>query len=303
MAYFWVNQGSSSGAERAGGFFWAPNNASRVLQHHTNVGLFRPGDIIICKGFSDIDFIAVITTAAVNNHPVPATHVGGWAGNGYYATADYVPAPIPRSASHIYGDPLINAALATAQPKLITVAGLTSQTYACALSDQAGLALLNELGFNATTGIGAPRLAPSGAVVMPSTSAAAMVQVRIGQDKFRKNLLSACGGACGVLNIAFPAVLRASHIKPWSVSDDAERLDPDNGIALSGHLDLLFDQGFISFDTAGDMIMSSQLPLPVATALGVGHAAHPPALRLNPALLTRGRMRFLQYHRDHQFVP
>jgi len=31
--------------------------------------------------------------------------------------------------------------------------------------------------------------------------------------------------------------LRASHIKPWSVSDDPERLDGANGVLLSPHAD------------------------------------------------------------------
>ncbi|MES2899526.1 MAG: HNH endonuclease [Pseudomonadota bacterium] len=302
MAYFWVNQGSSSVAERAGGFFWAPNQTSPVFKHHTNVGLFRPGDIIICKGFADIDYVAIVKSAAVNNHPVPASHIGGWAGNGYFAVAEYVPAPCPRTASHLYANTLIHAALASAIPKLITVSGSTSQTYACSISDQAGLALLYELGFNAATGISAPRLDANGVVVVPATSADALVKVRIGQDKFRKALLSACGGACAVLQIAFPAVLRASHIKPWAASNDVERLDPDNGIALSGHLDLLFDQGFISFDAAGCMLISSQLPLMVATALGINRAGPAPALSLNPRLLSGARMAYLKYHRDHRFV-
>ena len=302
MAYYWVNQGSSAASERAGGFFWAPSGSSPAFKHHTNVGLFKPGDIVICKGFSEIDYIAIVTTAAINNAPIPGTHTGGWAGAGYQAMADYFLAPSPRTAAYLYSNPVISSALASASPKLITIAGTTSQTYACAISDQAGIAILGELGFNPLTGVSAPQLNSNGVVVPPATSAAALVQVRIGQQQFRRDVLLACGGACGVLNFAFPALLRASHIKPWAVSTDFERLSPDNGIALSAHLDVLFDQGLISFESTGALKFSALLPHTISVALGLINGAGTPVAGMNPALLSQQRLAFLKYHRDHVFI-
>ncbi|MDC0682621.1 HNH endonuclease signature motif containing protein [Sorangium atrum] len=47
--------------------------------------------------------------------------------------------------------------------------------------------------------------------------------------------------------LAVPALLRASHIKPWADCEtDAERLDVYNGILLAPHLDAAFDRGFIT---------------------------------------------------------
>lgn len=40
----------------------------------------------------------------------------------------------------------------------------------------------------------------------------------------------------------------ASHIKPWRECTDHERLDAENGLALSPTLDRAFDQGYITFD-------------------------------------------------------
>jgi hypothetical protein len=57
--------------------------------------------------------------------------------------------------------------------------------------------------------------------------------------------------------------LIASHIKPWKNSDNAERVDGNNGLFLSPHVDKLFDNGFISFSRAGEMLVSPQLPLDV----------------------------------------
>jgi predicted restriction endonuclease len=54
-------------------------------------------------------------------------------------------------------------------------------------------------------------------------------------------------------------VLVASHIKPWSASDDLERLDGNNGLFLSPHVDRLFDKGFITFTRGGRIEISPKL--------------------------------------------
>ena len=46
----------------------------------------------------------------------------------------------------------------------------------------------------------------------------------------------------------------ASHIKPWRVCSNAERLDGNNGLLLSPHVDKLFDQGWISFADDGTVL-------------------------------------------------
>ena len=53
--------------------------------------------------------------------------------------------------------------------------------------------------------------------------------------------------------------LIASHIKPWSVSDDRERLDQNNGFILLANIDKAFDLGYISFTEKGKIIISPYL--------------------------------------------
>lgn len=87
-----------------------------------------------------------------------------------------------------------------------------------------------------------------------------LVRQRIGQDKFRDVMLDYWGGACAVTGVAIPAVLRASHAKPWAeCASDAERLDVFNGFLLSANLDALFDRFLISFDEQGDLVVSPAL--------------------------------------------
>jgi hypothetical protein len=82
------------------------------------------------------------------------------------------------------------------------------------------------------------------------------VVARVGQDLFRAALFDCWKGRCAVSGIALPALLRASHIKPWAVSNDVERLDVHNGLLLAAHWDALFDRGLISFENDGRMLVS-----------------------------------------------
>jgi putative restriction endonuclease len=72
-------------------------------------------------------------------------------------------------------------------------------------------------------------------------------KVRIGQQFFRKAVLSAYENRCCITGLAFPALVVASHIKPWS-QDESNRLNPRNGLALSALHDKAFDIGIITID-------------------------------------------------------
>ncbi len=60
-------------------------------------------------------------------------------------------------------------------------------------------------------------------------------------------------GRCAITGLAVPALLRASHIKPWAdCDDDKEQLDVFNGFLLSASLDAAFDSGVISVADDGE---------------------------------------------------
>ena len=62
------------------------------------------------------------------------------------------------------------------------------------------------------------------------------------------------GLGCRVSDTSDVRVLIASHIKPWSKSNDEERLDGENGFLLAPHVDKLFDRFLISFEDDGALI-------------------------------------------------
>lgn len=88
-----------------------------------------------------------------------------------------------------------------------------------------------------------------------------------------------------------PAVLRASHAKPWAdCASDEERLDVFNGFLLCAHLDALFDRFLLSFDDLGCLLVSSAIPAADRSLLGFDRP-----LRLK--WLTTAHLVYLQYHR------
>ena len=96
-----------------------------------------------------------------------------------------------------------------------------------------------------------------------------LVAARVGQGLFRANLLRYWDHRCAVSGCRVPEVLIASHIQPWAMSTNSQRLDPNNGLLLAGHIDRLFDRGLISFADQGEMLISKTLPLPELAILGV----------------------------------
>lgn len=93
------------------------------------------------------------------------------------------------------------------------------------------------------------------------------IKQRKGQAKFRKLLLSKYK-SCAICGVEAD-YSRASHIKPWAVSNDHERLDINNGLLLCPNHDYLFDKGLITFKENGEILISSKLSAPQQTSFNV----------------------------------
>ena len=93
---------------------------------------------------------------------------------------------------------------------------------------------------------------------LDKTSKKAVIESRIGQGEFRNRLISIWNG-CSVTGFNQISLLVASHIKPWSKSNNYERLDPYNGFLLLPNFDKAFDLGLISFEASGNILISNKL--------------------------------------------
>lgn len=118
-----------------------------------------------------------------------------------------------------------------------------------------------------------------------------LVKARIGQGKFRQQVMQMWRNGCAVTGCQIGSILRASHIKPWrECANKQERLDPDNGLMLSANLDALFDRGLISFSDIGNMLIAAEISGVDRKRLGLE----------NPLLVkpNQGQSRYLKCHRD-----
>ena len=127
------------------------------------------------------------------------------------------------------------------------------------------------------------------------TEKSRVVKSRLGQGIFRELLLDFWSQKCAASNLDLPALLRASHIKPWRDCDNSDRLNVFNGLLLAPHYDLAFDKGYISFSDTKGMIVSTKLPQEVALKLHISTD-----LRLQK--LEGEHLPFLQHHRENVFL-
>ncbi len=97
---------------------------------------------------------------------------------------------------------------------------------------------------------------------------------------------------CMVELLDYPSLV-ASHIKPFIKSNDEEAYDPENGLLLSRNMDVLFDQGYISFTDEGKIILSKELSEDLKEFLK--------DYGLKKIYLTKKRLKFLKFHRQRVF--
>jgi putative restriction endonuclease len=125
---------------------------------------------------------------------------------------------------------------------------------------------------------------------LPTTYKMQLIEARIGQGIFRMKL-EEIEQECRITKLQEKAFLIASHIKPWRFSTDEERLDGNNGLLLSPHIDRLFDRGYISFKETGNLLISSKCPANVLYKWQV-------TSKENVGLFNKSQNNYLEYHRD-----
>lgn len=125
---------------------------------------------------------------------------------------------------------------------------------------------------------------------IPVTEKVTLTKSRVGQGLYRERL-QAIENSCRVTGVSDPQLLTASHIKPWAVSTDAEKLDGNNGLFLSPHIDRLFDRGLISFSNAGDLLISDLVAGDQLTRWGIEK-------NLNVGLFNAKQSEYLAWHRE-----
>jgi hypothetical protein len=122
-----------------------------------------------------------------------------------------------------------------------------------------------------------------------------LIYARRGQGLFRAGV-GLIEKRCRITQTTNKLHLVASHIKPWKNSDNQERLSRYNGLFLSPHVDHLFDNGYLSFQDDGAIIVSSKLDVQI---LDQWHIAP----TMNVGSFQPPQRPFLEFHRDVVLIP
>ena len=124
---------------------------------------------------------------------------------------------------------------------------------------------------------------------IPETEKMQLISARKGQGLFRKRVIE-IDKKCNVTDVSFNELLIASHIKPWRESTNKERLDGNNGLLLSPHIDKIFDKFMISFSNDGKIIVYNENANDVLKKWNIND-------KLKYFHFSEKRVYYLEYHR------
>lgn len=316
MRYHWVSQNKTGNHEIPGGYIWCPK-LNRNGAQNPNYEMMRnvePGDVLFSFQGRTITHVGVIVSHAFDAQKPADFGASGrdWDDIGWKVLVEYesvgvgfMPAMhmdtllplLPKKYSPIQEDGRGNQMYFTTIPnelgeELVKLAGLEHSNIE-ALIEMARPAIErsdSRIGYESELSLRAieDRI---NQLDIPSTEKLALISSRVGQGEFRQRVL-AIEPNCRVTLVNDPRFLRASHIKPWRDANNQERLDGNNGLMLTPTVDLLFDQGYISFDHSGGIVHSAFITDRVWAEL---HLPQRPEPHKPFNAEQRG---YLEYHRD-----
>lgn len=290
MAYWWVSQNKTFREERSGGYLWAPKRGKdgREFHHWSNMTLVQPGDIVLSYAQQCIGAIGVASSACYDA-PQPREFGDTWEDEGRRVDVQFqeVTPPLPLVDFVNELQPLLPEANS---PITRTQKGVLG--YLFALPPSAGRLVCGLLG--QTTNVDDAVTRALQQTVPDRTTKEALVQARVGQGRWRRDLLGYWSSKCAISGLSVERLLRASHVKPWRDADNRERLDVFNGILLSPAYDAAFDAGLITFDESGAVIISAALRRDDLECVGIR-----PDARLRK--VEPRHAEYLDYHRTYIF--
>lgn len=303
MRYWWVNQKKTYRHEISGGYLWSPKTKSTGARNpfYDFMTEVKPGDIVFSYYNQAIRAVGkVLGHTQTASKPDFGLAGANWANEGWYVEVEFEALSQPLSPKeHI--DVLRPLMPATYAP--LKNSGDGKEFYLTSLSDQLGSCLLDLIGDSALSAVtklshyqpienpadDLGQAAISGRTDIGETTKTQLVKARRGQGHFRANV-RLNESRCRVTGVSDPTCLIASHIKPWSESNDEEKLHGCNGLLLAPHIDHLFDKGLISFSDDGSLLTSHCLDTTILEAWGIN-------TKQNVGKFNKEQATFLKYHR------
>lgn len=304
MAYWWVNHKQTYAREVDGGYIWSPkeNSNGSKNQTYTNLTLTQPGDFVISYAAGAIKAIGVVA-AKCREQPKPSEFGkagNAWSNLGWAVPVDWEILSSPVSPKqHIER---ISPLLPQKNSPLQQNGNGNQGCYLASVSDQLGsliIELAHSGNIESLMAIEKDKkeieeisiINEIAQLSIESTEKEQIIKARKGQGRFRKNV-ERVEKKCRATGVNRKNLLIASHIKPWRLSTNTERLDGNNGLLLSPHIDKLFDQGWISFFPNGDLVHAGDEIVEVLRLWGV-------EVPFNTGTFNPEQKKYLQYHLEN----
>lgn len=266
--FFWVNHKKTEKVEISEGFIWAPKTKVNGHKNQTYLNLtkVRPGDVIFSYANLKLGAVGKALSSAYDfEKPDEFRDSDGvWLRDGWRIDVQFERLQVPIRPKQFIAQ--IQPLLPQKYSPLQKGGNGNESCYLAKLDTDLGELLLGLCsrkdmivvgGLSEFEEIEKDILEIQSAKELPETMKDALVKARIGQGFFRQEVLKLYP-ACPVTGVSMSQLLIASHIKPWRECNNEERLDPNNGIMLAPHVDALFDKGYISFSSDGDILISNE---------------------------------------------
>lgn len=306
MSFWWVNHKQTLKAEFEGGYIWSPqtNKDGKKNQTYINLTKTAKGDVVFSYASGKIQAVGKVTVPAKSKQrPKAFGHTGKqWNKNGWLVRIAWSRLSDPFTPKeHIRR---IVPLLPDIHSPIQKTGKGNQRVYLASISDKLGLCLLslinkdnfaftNELEHNYDTKVEEDEEKQLLRSNIKKTVKEQLVQARLGQGQFKASVAK-IEPHCRVTGLKDKRLLVASHIKPWKDSDNFERLDGHNGLLLSPHIDKLFDNGYISFDDNGNILVSKKKILPVLKTWRIDR-------HKSAGTFTKRQKEYLAYHRNNIF--
>lgn len=318
MQYWWVNQNQTYKHEVPGGYMWSPK---RQTDGHKNrayelMKSVRPGDIVFSFAEQHIKAIGIAKSYCYEfPKPTEFGNAGeywdniGWRVDVHFneisnplKPKDYINTlrkllPVKYSPLQQSGDGNQVYLFDISKELAVGVSELIDRRYVDLVNGNvvAEKFDIDESLLNLTAWEDQIEQELKSNEKVTKTEYETLVKARRGQGRFRNNVLT-IESYCRITKVDNPEHLIASHIKPWRDGSNDERIDAENGLMLTPTIDHLFDKGFISFESNGELLISS-----------VAHEEsmkkmHIPKQKYNVGSFTDGQKNYLDFHRENIFL-
>jgi putative restriction endonuclease len=296
MQYWWVNHRRSQGQVLAGEFLWSPHTKQNgaANQSYLNMAQMRPGDLVLWHSDSAVRAIGVALPGA-RATLVPTASPAGRRLPVRFLQLDLPLLPkahmsalaplLPDKHSPLRASGACNSAVYLASISAAMAAELRTL-----LAGQ-----IEDIEARINDAVGSDLAADWVEQIIQQRSDLApgeklqLIRARRGQGLFRRRL-EQHESACRLSGVLDRRHLRARHIKPWSACDDQEKLDGNNGLLFSPHVDHLYARGYIAFADDGALLVSRHLNPAVLRSWQIV-----PPINVGP--FTAQQRTYLDYHR------